>query len=548
MPSYHGNPNLKSLGYQHIYTKEELAEYKKCSEDMEYFIETYCKIISLDHGLILFSLYDFQRDILAMFDSNRKSILLMGRQQGKSILSAAYILWYTLFNEGKTAAIIANKGAAAREVLNRYQIMYENLPIWIQQGVKSWNKGDVELENGSKVFAAATTASAIRGKSINILLIDECAIIQNNIAEDFFASVYPTISSGITTKIILTSTAFGMNHFWKFFNEATPEDGIDGHAGRNGFVRMYVPYWKHPDRTEEWAEAQRKTLGELKFNQEILCEFIGSSNTLINGQTLRNMSSMIPIRSLMNLDVYEEPVPGRFYFLAGDCAYGVSGDYSAFVVVDATEIPYKLVAKYRCNTIMPMLFPSIIRKVALEYNMAYVLIENNDLGKSVLDILHQDLEYENLITTLVENGKTMISPGFAATTQLGVKSNKVVKKIGCFTMKSLLEENKFPIFDADLINELSTFTEQNGTFKADEGKYDDLAISLMLFCWASSNPYFNELTNISVREKIYREQMEQIEEQLTPFLVDDGREQEQQTDGSYVWVPVQTEESHQYSY
>ena len=538
MSSYHGNPNLKPVGYQHEFSKEELAEYSRCATDMEYFIEHYCKIISLDHGLVPFKLYEYQKEVLHLVHDNRKSIIMMGRQGGKSITSAAYILWYTLFNEGKTVAIIANKGASAREVLDRYQIMYECLPIWMQQGVKVWNRGDISLENGCKVFAAATTASSIRGKSINVLLVDECAIIPNNIAEEFFASAYPTISSGLTTKIIMTSTPLGMNHWWQYFNEAAPEDGIEGHVGRNGFVRMFVPYWRHPDRDEEWAETQKKTLGELKFNQEVLCEFLGSSNTLINGQTLRNMSSTIPIKSSMGLDVYEEPIPGHFYFLAGDCAYGVS-DYSAFVVVDATQTPYKLVAKYRNNKIMPMLFPSIIRKVGLEYNMAFVLLENNDIGKSVLDILYQDLEYENIITTLTENGKTYISPGFAATTQIGVKSNKVVKKIGCFAMKSLLEENKFPIFDADLINELSTFTEQNGSFKADEGKYDDLAISLMLFCWASTNQYFTELTNLSIREKIYQEQMEQIEDQLTPFLIDDGRVQEQESDGSYVWVPAE---------
>ena len=536
--SYHGNPNLKPVGYQHEYTKEELSEYARCSTDYIYFIRTYCKIISLDRGLVLFDLYDYQEEFLHTIHHNRKVIAMLPRQHGKSAVSAAYILWYTLFNENKTVAIIANKGAAAREVLNRYQIMYENIPLWMQQGVLSWNKGSIDLESGCKIFTSATTASSIRGRSINFLYIDEFSSVAPNMAEEFYTSVYPTISSGLTTKILITSTPIGFNHFFKQWSDAKPIDDIEGHEGKNGFVRIFIPYWRHPEHDDVWAEEQKKGLGDVKFTQECLCEFLGSSNTLINGTTLSNMSSSLPIRSSMGLDVYEEPIAGHFYFLAGDCAYGISGDYSAFVVVDATQTPYKLAAKYRNNKIMPMLFPSVIRKVALEYNMCHVLLENNDIGRQVLDILYQDLEYENLITTLVENGKTMISPGFAATTQLGVKSNKVVKKIGCFTMKSLLEENKFPIFDADIINELSTFTEQNGSFKADEGKYDDLAISLMLFCWASSNPYFSELTNVSIREKIYREQMEQIEEQLTPFLIDDGRVQEQESDGTYVWVPA----------
>ena len=543
MSSYHGNPNLKPVGYQHEYTKEELNEFAKCSVDYIYFIETYCKIITLDGGLVPFTLYEYQKKILDVIHNNRKVIEMLPRQHGKTATSAAYILWYTLFQENKTVAIIANKGAAAREVLDRYQIMYESIPLWMQQGVLIWNKGNIQLENGCKVFTSATTASAIRGRAINFLYIDEFSSVAANLAEEFYTSVYPTISSGTTSKILITSTPIGYNHFFKHWSEAKPVDGVEGHEGKNGFVRIYVSYHEHPLHDEIWAEEQRKGLGEVKFNQEVLCEFLGSSHTLINGATLGILSAGVepPLRSNMDLDIYEEPLPGHFYFLAGDCAYGVKGDYSAFVVVDATQTPYKLVAKYRCNTIMPMLFPSVIRKVAIDYNMAYVLLENNDIGKSVLDILHQDLEYENLVTTLTENGKTHISPGFSATTQIGVKSNKVVKKIGCFAMKSLLEEQKFPIFDAELVNELSTFTEQNGTFKADEGKYDDLAISLMLFCWASSNPYFNELTNISVRDKIYREQMEQIESNLTPFLIDDGREQEQQTDGTYVWVAVTSE-------
>lgn len=285
MSSYHGNPNLKPVGYQHEFSKEELAEYSRCAGDMEYFIQKYCMIISLDKGLVPFELYEYQKEVLNLIHNNRKSIIMMGRQAGKSITSAAYILWYTLFNEGKTVAIIANKGASAREVLDRYQIMYECLPIWMQQGVKVWNRGDISLENGCKVFAAATTASSIRGKSINVLLIDECAIIPSNIAEEFFASAYPTISSGLTTKIIMTSTPLGMNHWWRYFNEAMPEDGIDGHIGKNGFVRMFVPYDRHPDRDEEWAESQRKTLGELKFNQEVLCVGPDTMITIRNKKT-----------------------------------------------------------------------------------------------------------------------------------------------------------------------------------------------------------------------------------------------------------------------
>jgi hypothetical protein len=543
MASYHGNLNLKPVGYQHDFTEQEIAEIARCIKDPIYFIESYCKVVSLDRGLIPFELYDFQKEKIDLILSNRRVIIMEPRQQGKTIVAAACILWYTIFQENKTVAIIANKGSAAREVLDRYQIMFENLPLWLQQGVKTWNKGNIDLENGSKIFTSATTTSSVKGRSINWLYIDETAAIPNTLADEFFASAYPTISSGETTKVLLTSTPLGLNHFWRYWNEAKPKDGkdsyyCDGTPGKNGFTRLFIPYSRHPDRDAVWAEGQRKLLGDTKFAQEVDCEFLGSSNTLINGKTLRVMSSIAPLRSSMDLDVYEEPKEGRFYCLCADTSYGVLGDYSAFVVVDATEIPYKLVAKYRSNKILPLLYPSVINTVGRSYYNAHILLENNDIGKQVLDILYNELEYENVVCTISENGKTYISPGFATTTQLGVKSNKIVKRQGCFALKSLLEEQKFPIFDATAIHELSTFTEKNGSFSADDGSYDDVAIALVLFAWMSTNQYFTELTNVSIREKIYAEQQLQIEEGLTPFLLDDGRESDEESDGEVLWTRV----------
>ena len=345
--SYHGNINLKPIGYKHTFTQEQLEELIKCQDDPVYFIENYCQIVTLDHGLQLFKLYDCQKRKVHHILNNRKVILMEGRQQGKTITSAACILWYTLFQDAKTVAIMANKTAAAREVMSRYQGMYENLPIWMQQGVRTWNKGDVELENGSKVFTAATTASGIRGKSVNWLYIDEAAIIPNTVAEQFFASVYPTISAGQTTKILPTSTPLGYNHFWKFWNEAE--------KGANGFEPMFIPYTEIPGRDDAWAEEQLRLLGELKFNQEVLCNFLGSSNTLIAAKTLGSMSSIDPIYMKDGLDIFEDPIPDHTYVMGVDTVRGIGGDYSAFTVVDATTVPYKLVAKYRNNKIPPML-------------------------------------------------------------------------------------------------------------------------------------------------------------------------------------------------
>lgn len=527
--SYHGNPKLKSVGHQHKFTKEEVSEIVKCQQDPLYFIENYCYIVTLDSGLQKFSLYDCQKEKVKVILNNRKVVLMEGRQQGKTVTAAACILWYTLFQENKTVAILANKGAAAREVLDRYQIMYEELPIWMQQGVRTWNKGNVELENGSKVFTSATTASGIRGKSVNWLYIDEAAIIPNNVAEEFFASVYPTISAGQTTKILLTSTPLGYNHFWKFWNEAE--------KGKNGFVSHFIPYWEIPGRDEAWAEEQLKTLGEVKYNQEVLCEFLGSSNTLINGRTLGAMSSIDPIfQNDMGLQLYEEPQKDRTYIISVDVARGVGGDYSAFTVMDVTEMPYRLVGKFKNNKIAPMLFPNIIHKTAKDYNNAYLLVETNDIGGQVADILHMELEYENILGTIKEDNQTYVSPGFAKSTTLGVRTTKSVKRQGCFAIKSLLEEQKLNIFDADIIHEFSTFIEKNGTYKADEGYHDDLVMTLVLFGWLTTNQYFQELTDVSVRERIYQQQMEQIEDELTPFgIIDDGFNQEIFVEDNILW-------------
>jgi len=527
--SYHGNPNLKSIGHKHDWTKEQVSEYKKCMDDPIYFIENYCKIVTLDSGLQPFKLYECQKEKVDFIMNNRRCILMEGRQQGKTVTSAACILHYTIFQDSKTVAIMANKSNAAREVLARYQIMYENLPIWMQQGVKTWNKGDVDLENGSRVFTAATTSSGIRGKSVNWLYIDEAAIIPNNVADQFFTSVYPTISAGVTTKILLTSTPLGYNHFWKFWNDAE--------EGRNGFKNMFIHYSEIPGRDEAWAEQQLQLLGELKYNQEVLCEFLGSSNTLINGKTLATLSSKPTIYEKDGLDVYEEPQKDKYYVLTADVSRGIGGDFSAFTVIDVTEMPYRLVAKYKHNKISPLLYPNIITKVASDYNNAFVLVEANDIGQQVLDILHQENEYENIFTTVTENGRQYITPGFGKTARLGVTTSKAVKRQGCFSFKSLMEESKLLIFDQDIIQELSTFIERGGTYQADEGYHDDLVMCLVLFGWVTSNTFFSDLTNVNVREGIYNSEMRAIENDLTPFgYIEDGQEQEMEVMGGDVWL------------
>ena len=509
--SYHGNPNLKNIGYEHSFTKEQLQEYVKCQKDPIYFIENYVQIITLDRGLQPFKLYDCQKKKVDIILNNRKVILMEGRQQGKTVTAAACILHYTIFQSDKTVAIMGNKTASAREVLARYQTMYENLPIWMQQGVKTWNKGDVELENNCRIFTAATTTSGIRGKSVNWLYIDEAAIIPNNVADEFFASVYPTISAGETTKILLTSTPLGYNHFWKFWNEAE--------KGANGFVHHFIHYKEIPGRDEKWAEEQLKLLGELKYNQEVLCEFLGSSNTLINARTIATLSSKEPIfYNDDGLRIYEEPKENHYYCITVDTARGIGGDYSAFVVLDITEMPYTVVATYRNNKIAPLLYPEVIAKLGRDFNNAYILCENNDIGGQIVEILHEEIEYENLFTTVTEKARQYVTPGFGRSTRLGVNTSKQVKRQGCFNFKSLMEEKKLLVFDAEIIHEISTFIEKGQGYQADEGYHDDLVMCMVLFGWLSTMPFFKELVDVNTREGLYNKEMRKISQELTPFV------------------------------
>ena len=538
---YNGNASLKRAGIELPYTEKEVLELAKCVEDPIYFIDNYCYIVTLDHGIQPFKLYDCQKEKVETIHNNRKVIIMEGRQQGKTTVAAAYILWYTLFQESKTVAILANKASTAREIMSRYQLMFEHLPSWMQQGVKTWNKGDIELENGSVVFTAATTAAGIRGKSVNLLYIDEAAIIPNTIADQFFTAVYPVISAGQTTKILITSTPLGYNHFWKFWNDAVNKV--------NDFVPMFIPYSRIPGRNEAWALEQRRQLGELKYNQEVLCKFLGSSLTLIDSSTIEYMSTCPTVYSKDGLDLYEYPIKAErddeeklvrkphSYVIVADTAKGVGGDYSAFVVIDITEVPYKLVGKYRDNKIAPMLYPTVIHKVARDFNDAYVLIETNS-SEQVAHILHNELEYGNLVfvNRSTKSGQ-VVSGGFGGgKTQLGVNTDKRVKRIGCFTFKSLLEEKKLLVFDADVISEISTFIQVRDSYQADEGYHDDLVMPLVLFSWLTTNPYFREMSDVNIREAMYQERIKQIEEEVVPFgFIMSGNEEELIVEDGDVW-------------
>ena len=514
---YLGNPNLKKANTPIEFTQEQIIEFLKCKDDPVYFANNYIKIVSLDEGLTQFHPYHFQEQLINNFHENRFNICKMPRQTGKSTTVVSYLLHYAVFNDSVNIGILANKAATARELLGRLQTAYENLPKWMQQGIISWNKGSLELENGSKILAASTSASAVRGMSFNILFLDEFAFVPNHVADSFFASVYPTITSGKNTKVIIVSTPHGMNHFYRMWHDAEKQ--------KNEYIPTDVHWSEVPGRDQKWKETTIANTSEEQFKVEFECEFLGSVNTLINPSKLRTLVYDDPIKRNAGLDIYEHPIEDHNYMISVDVSRGLGNDYSAFIIFDITEFPYKVVGKYRNNEIKPMLFPNIIYDVAKAYNNSWMLIEINDIGDQVASILHFDLEYENILMCSMRgrNGQVVGSGFSGKKSQLGLRMTAGVKKLGCSNLKTLLEDDKLITNDYEIISELTTFAQKGNSFEAEDGCNDDLAMCLVIFSWLVAQDYFKEMTDNDVRKRLYEEKKNEIEQDMAPFgFISDG--------------------------
>ena len=515
--SYNGNPNLKRSQQKIQYTPDMVQEWIKCSEDLVYFTETYMKIINIDKGLVPFKLYDYQKEMLRSMKDNRYTIIATARQAGKSTTTCAFILWYIIFHAEKTVALLANKGETAREILGRIQLAYQHLPKWLQQGVKEWNKGSFELENNSRVIASATSSDNIRGYSINLLFIDEAAFIEN--WDEFFTSVFPTISSGQDSKIVLVSTPNGLNHFYSIWVNASEK--------RNQYNALKVMWHDVPGRDEKW---RADTLAAMnfdtqKFDQEYCVEFMGSSGTLIAGWKLKQLVHLNPLHQNEGLYVYKQPEAGHSYALVADVSRGKGLDYSAFQIIDVTNMPYQQVAVYRNNNVTPYDFATTINQVGRVYNKCAVLVEINDIGESVSVTLHNEFEYENVLFTenAGRSGKR-ITTGFGGSSiDKGIRTTKVVKAIGCSLLKLLVEQNQLIVNDFYTISELGTFSKKNQSYEAEPGHHDDMVMCLVLFAWLTDQQYFKEYTNINTLMKLRDKTDEEIENDLLPFgFVDFG--------------------------
>jgi len=507
---YLGNLNLKRKGTAVEWTPDMIQEFVKCAKDPIYFSEKYIQIVHVDHGLIPIRLYDYQKKIIEKITNHRRMAVNTSRQAGKTTTAVAVILHYVLFNDHKTVALLANKGDAAREILDRIKIAYEALPKWMQQGVIEWNKGSVEFENGCKIIAGATSSSAIRGKSISFLYIDETAFVEN--WDEFFASVFPTISSGNTTKILFTSTPNGLNHFYKTCEGAR--------EGRNGYEFLEVMWYDVPGRDEKWKEEtlQAMDYDYQKFAQEFECEFLGSSGTLIDGSKLKAIVSREPVAEAENIKIYHQPIENHTYVCVADVSRGKGLDYSAFQILDVTSVPYKQVCVFRDNLITPIDYADIIHRCIKMYNDAYVLIEINDIGEQVSDLLHYEFEVEQLLFTesAGRSGKR-ISGGFGKAADKGIRTTKSVKAVGCNMLKLMVEQDKLIISDFNTINELSTFSRKGVSYEAESGCHDDLVMCLVLFSWLTDQTFFKDITNIDTMTLLKEKSQQQLDDHLLPL-------------------------------
>ena len=528
---YNGNVNLKRKGTPIEFTNEMVAEFLKCAKDPIYFSEKYIQIVHVDHGLIPIKMYDYHKEIAEAITYNRRVTVNTSRQAGKTTTAVAIILHYVLFNDYKTCALLANKGDAAREILDRIKIAYEALPSWLQQGVIEWNKGSVEFENGCKIIAGSTSSSAIRGKSISFLYIDETAFVEN--WDEFFASVFPTISSGNTTKILFTSTPNGLNHFYKTCMGAKED--------RNGYVYIEVPWARVPGRDEAWKKEtlQAMDFDTQKFSQEFECNFLGSSGTLIEGSKLKSLVEVKPIAETQHLKVYEQPIKDHVYVCIVDVARGKGLDYSAFQIIDVTSMPYNQVCVFRDNTCTPIDYAEIIYRSIQRYGEAYTLIEVNDIGEQVSEILHYEFEVETLMFTesAGRSGKR-ITTGFSKGADKGVRTTKSVKSVGCNMLKMLIEQDQLRIHDFQTINELSTFSRKANSYEAESGCHDDLVMCLVLFAWMTDQAFFKEVTDINTIDRLRSRNEEELMESLLPigFNTYDEDVIEEQNIGTRQWL------------
>lgn len=497
---YRGNVNLLNAGEKLEYTEEQINEIIKCANDYEYFIYNYV-YIKTKKGLEKPEVRPYQKRILSKIHNNNRCLGMAGRQCGKSVSLGMYVAWYICFHSYKTVGVVANKEKVAKLMLATVKNIFTNLPIWMKPGVDTWGTTEIKLDNNSIVVVSACSADALTGYTLNFLIVDEVSKIPKNKANDFFDSVLPTVEADENAKIVCISTPKGINIWYKMWTEA--EQGI------SGYVTVKVEWNEPPGRDEAWREAKIKEKGLEYFNQEYSCQFLGSSSTLIKGDKLKTLALKKPVKEEYEgkLKIYELPNKDKKYVLLCDVGEGLGKDYSTIQVIDITNEPYKQVAVYRDNTIKPFSYHIIINKIGKYYNECLVVIERNSCGAEVVNNLNYDLEYENIYYQ----------------DELGLRTTKKTKSLGCSNLSFLVESDKLLICDYDTINELSKFVFDGKSYKAqDYDDHDDLVMPLVLFSWLIMDKTESEnWLEINLQEQINKEKQEELDSFLILMDYDD---------------------------
>lgn len=514
---FEGISSLRGAGEKIAMTSYELNEYIKCSEDILYFAENYYFIQTIDEGRIKIPLWDFQKKLLKVLmdpSPKRHVVVLSARQMSKTTVASIFLLHYALFSKEANVAILANNERTAREILARIQMAYQNLPLWLQQGIVigGWNKSTLHLENGIKVIASSTSSNSIRGMTLNLVFLDEAAFIPDHIWEDFFNSVLPAISAGKTSKIVMVSTPKGMNHFYDIYKKAVDNT--------NNFKPVKIPWYERPDRDEEWKKNTLRDTGAIRFAQEFDCKFLGSSNTLVEGDMLERISTAEPIEIKYSgaFLVYEQPIPGAFYILGVDSAKGGGGDYSVVNVIKINnDNDVDQVAVYRCNTIDTDNFSQVCIGISNFYNNAYMMVENNDVGAMVAETIWYEYECDRIINVDPKG--------------LGVRSTRKTKLAGNLLLKKYVENGWLQINDARTLYELSRYEEvsPNVFHAASVNDNDDCVTSLIWALYYLTTPFYDRMGNSINKKEIDRkyniEEPESYEDSGPIFMKGDDIDQ-----------------------
>ncbi len=487
MPISYDDRYVLRPGHKVNYTKEMVWELQKCASDIVYFAENYFTVLHPIHGkkrlCELEGLYDFQKDMIKNFSENRFSIVLASRQVGKTTCSCIYLLWFALFNTDKTLAILANKQSTAQSIVGDIKIAYEQLPAFMKPGVKKYDALTIEFDNGTTVFSRATSEDALRGESVSLLFLDEFAFVPENVADAFWASNFPTISTG--GSIIIVSTPNGTaGLYYELWKKASNRE-----KDNRGVLwkSIRIRWDQHPDRDEKWKDEMLESIGKVKFSQEFDCSFTGSTYTLITGDTLEKLNSIDPAFYVEEgYYLWKRPEPNRIYLMGGDVAKGANSDFHVLNIFDVTDFykngKYEQVAIFRRNDISAFDFKDKIIEIGKQWNDAMVIIENNDIGHAVVQNLYFDDGYEN---TWFNQDKG----------EYGIRATTKTKPIALSYFKEDIESFKMLIHSEDMVRELSYYEEiRTGIFGARNGReyHDDTVASGYWVSYALRSLYFQD--------------------------------------------------------